>query len=267
LITVVGAVASLGDELAWQAAARPLAGKSVVVNRTRAQASQLRIALEVLVANVLETPVLEIRFGAPDLVKDERVGSRWDWIVFSSQNGADAFFGALRAAGWDARSLGTTRVAAIGAATAGAVERHGVVPDFVPSVANGETLAAELPRASGARILLPAGSLSEERLADALRVRGGHIEQVQVYQTLPVSLSAEHVSGVLAADAITFASASSATFLRLALGEADLPEAVRLCAIGERAGASVEAAFGRVDAVAKEPSIEALAAAVVEALT
>ena len=86
--------------------------QSVVVTRTRSQASQLRALLEGLGADVVEAPVLEIRHDAAELTTDERVTSRWDWIVFSSQNGADAFFAALRAAGRDARSLGSTQVAA-----------------------------------------------------------------------------------------------------------------------------------------------------------
>ncbi|MGE3073237.1 MAG: uroporphyrinogen-III C-methyltransferase [Dehalococcoidia bacterium] len=266
LITVVGRVAALADRLSWRAAG-PLAGKSVVVTRTRAQASQLRATLETLGADVIEAPVLEIKHSAEDLVTDERVASRWDWIVFSSQNGVDSFFEALLSGGKDARALSTTKIATVGAATAAAAERHGVLADFSPSVANAETLAAELPRVHGARILIPAGSLSDDRLGDALRARGAHIEKVRVYETVPLKLEPEVAGRVLAADAITFASASSAKFLRLALGEAPLSPSVRLCAIGERAGASVEVAFGRVDVIAREPSIEALAASVVEALT
>lgn len=266
LITVIGAVAGLGDQLAWGHFG-PLAGKSVVVTRTRAQASQLRGLLEALGANVVEAPVLEIRHSAVDLVTDERVPSRWDWIVFSSQNAVDAFFGALRAAGRDARALGTTKVATIGAATAAATGKHGVLSDFSPSEANAAALAIELPRVNGARILLPAGSLSEDRLADGLRSRGAHVEQVRVYETLALPLNPTLAAAVLNADAVTFASASSARFLRSALGEANLPKSVRLCAIGQQAAASVEVAFGRVDVVAKEPSIESLAASVVEVLT
>ena len=265
LLTVIGDVAALANELSWRESG-PLAGKRVAVTRTRAQASQLRALLESLGAEVIEAPVLEIRVAAPDLTTDERVSSRWDWIAFASQNGVQGFFEALRTAGRDARSLATTKVAAVGQATAHALEQHGVIADFVPSVASGECLAAELPRVSGARILLPGGSLSGEALASGLRARGGHIEQVQVYETLPAPLDEQLAHNVLASDAVTFASASSARFLARALGEGALAATTRLCAIGPQAAASTREAFGRVDAVATEPSIEGLAAAVVEAL-
>jgi uroporphyrinogen III methyltransferase/synthase len=266
LLTVIGAVAALGAEIGWRAAP-PLAGKSVVVTRTRAQASQLRAALEALGASVLEAPVLEIRFAAPDLTTDDRAAARWDWVVFASQNAVTGLFRALRAAGRDVRTLGATKLAAVGDATAEALDAHGLLADFVPSQADAEHLAAELPRVDGARVLIPSGSLSDQRLGDGLRARGAHVERVQVYETLPATLDDGTVDALLHADAITFASASSATFLASALGERVLPGTTKLCAIGPRAAEAARNAFGRVDAVAGAPSIEGLAAAVVEALS
>ncbi len=265
LITVIGQVAALAGEIGWYVPG-PLAGKTVVVTRARAQASQLRTMLEALGASVVEAPVLRVRFRDDDLVTDERVASRWDWIAFTSQNGVDAFFGALRRAGRDARALGTTRVAAVGDATAAALERHGIVADFTPSRATGECLARELPRVSGARVLLPHGSLAEDRLADGLRARGAHIEAVVVYETHPVPLDDRLREEVAHADAITFASASSARFLADALGEFRPRQTTRLVAIGDQSAAAVLAAFGRVDAEAPEPSLAGLVTAVVEAL-
>ena len=265
LITVIGEVASLASSLAWREAG-PLAGKSVVVTRTRSQASQLRALLKDLGADVVEAPVLEIHQEAPDLTTDERLSSRWDWIVFSSQNAVEAFFEALRKAGRDARALASTQIAAVGDATAAALSRWGIIADFLPSTATGDCLASELPRVAGARILLPIGSLSEERLADALRARGGHIEQVRVYETLPTPLADRLAERVLTADAVTFASASSARFLRKALGERQLPASTKLCAIGAQAAAATREEFGRVDAVAPEPSVGGLVASVLEVL-
>ena len=266
LITVIGEVASLAMRLAWYVPG-PLAGKTVVVTRSRAQASQLRRMLETLGATVIEAPVLRVTFQSEDLVTDESASLRWDWIAFTSQNGVEAFFAAFRAAGRDARSLGTTLVAAVGDATAAALERHGVVADFVPSRATGECLAVELPGASGARVLLPHGSLAEDRLADGLRARGAHVEPVVVYETRPAPLDDRLRALVITADAITFASASSARFLAEALGELRPGASTKLVAIGEQSAAAVRAAFGRVDAQSADPSLAGLVAAVAEALS
>ncbi|MEO8540473.1 MAG: uroporphyrinogen-III C-methyltransferase [bacterium] len=265
LITVIGDVVSLAPNISWRESL-PLAGKVVVVTRTRSQASSLRVSLEALGARVIEAPVLEIRHSALDLTTDERLSSRWDWVVFTSQNAVEAFFEALAHAGKDARALASTKVAAIGAATAGALRAAAVLPDFVPALATSQSLAAELPRVDGARILLPVGSLSDQSLADGLRARGGHIEQVKVYETNPAELSDEVAAAVLSADAITFASASAARFLRAALGERTPSSSTQLCAIGPQAAEATRLAFDRVDAVAAEPSIEGLVVAVRESL-
>lgn len=265
LITVIGEVVALSDRVAWRESL-PLAGKSVVITRTRTQSSKLREALEARGASVLEAPVIEIHFGADELTTDERISSRWDWVVFASQNGVDGFFRALRAAGKDARSLASTQVAAVGTATAAALASFGLLADFVPETADAEHLAAELPRVSGARILLPGSSLSDRALGDGLRARGAHVERVTVYETRPAALDAPTIAAIRAADAVTFASASAARSLRTALSDAAPLDGPRLCAIGPQAAAATREAFGRVDAVAAEASVEGLADAVSEAL-
>jgi uroporphyrinogen III methyltransferase/synthase len=260
LVTVVGDVARLGDELAWFEPG-PLAGRQVVVTRARAQASALSARLEAAGAEVVEAPVLETRDRPEELVTDERVASRWDWIVFTSANGVDAFFNALDVAGRDARSLSTTKVASIGEATAAALRARGVRADFSPSKATSAVLAEELPRLQGARVLLPVSSRTDDRLAAGLRARGGLVEQVAAYETLAVPLDAELGDAVLGADAITFASASSADNLAAALEGMALNAATKLVSIGPETSTAVRRNFGRVDAEADHPSLDALVAA------
>ena len=62
-ITVVGPVAALRSELAWFQAG-PLAGRSVVVTRARAQASALAGRLRALGARVVEAPAIRDRAAA-----------------------------------------------------------------------------------------------------------------------------------------------------------------------------------------------------------
>jgi uroporphyrinogen III methyltransferase/synthase len=63
-VTVVGAVAALGPQLEWLAAARPLAGRTVAVTRARAQASALAARLRALGAEVVEAPTIAIDAGS-----------------------------------------------------------------------------------------------------------------------------------------------------------------------------------------------------------
>ena len=265
VVTVVGAVAALADELAWFEPG-PLSGKRIVVTRARAQGSGLVARFEALGAFVVEAPVLRVKLLPEEITNDERVSSRWDWIVFTSQNSVDAFFRALELGGRDTRALGTTRVAAVGEATAARLALHGVTPDFQPERATSESLAVGLPQVSGARIFLPVSSLTDDGLAQGLRKRGAHIEQVVAYETHSEPLDAERCRQVLAADAVTFTSASTARNLAQALGGARLPNSVKLVSIGDRTTEAVRAAFGRVDAQAAEPGLDSLVEATRKAL-
>ena len=272
IVTVVGETVRFAAQLGGTARL-PLSGKTVVVTRSRAQSSGLAARLAELGADVIEAPVIAIRPHVENILADERVESRWDWVVFTSQNAVDVFFTALREAGRDARALGTTKLAVVGEATAAALRGRGLMADFAPSKATGERLAAELPRVSGARIYLPVSSLADSRLADGLRVRGAHVERVDAYDTIAMPLADDRIAGdeplarrVAEADAITFTSSSTAAFLKQALGGLAPAPGTKLLSIGPQTSTAVREAFGRVDGEASEANIESLVATVVEAL-
>ncbi len=92
-VAVIGEVVRLRDTLNWFES-RPLFGKRIVVTRTRKQAGALSGKLRALGADVLEIPTIrvepptELREFA-ELVKDAHT---YEWIVFTSPNGVDAFF-------------------------------------------------------------------------------------------------------------------------------------------------------------------------------
>jgi uroporphyrinogen III methyltransferase/synthase len=265
MVTIVGPVAALAEEIAWRPRG-PLSGRAIAITRARTQASELRAKLEALGADVIETPVIAVRPHPENLPIAERVDSRWDWVVFTSVNGVAVFFDALAALGKDARALHTTQVAAVGSATAEALLGRGVRADFVPSKATSAALAEEIPRVRGARIFLPVAALTGGAFAEALRGRGGLVEQVATYETLAEPLDEAQVARVLAADAITFTSASTARNLGDALGATALPAHAKLISIGPETSTAVRERFGRVDAEAATPGLDALVQATIEAL-
>ena len=265
VVTVVGPVAALAKDLAWFEPG-PLAGKRVVVTRARAQASDLSVKLEALGALVVEAPVIGVRLRDEGLPFADGVSTRWDWILFTSANGVDAFFHQLRRAGHDSRALHATKIASIGVATSESLARFGLTPDFVPSKATSEVLAAELPAIDGARILLPTSALTDSRLENALCARGARVEQIAAYENVLETLDDERRREVLEAHAITFTSASTARNLREALGEATLPATAKLVSIGPQTSDAVREAFGRLDAEAANPSLDALVEVTREAL-
>ncbi len=265
VVTVVGEVVGLSREIGWYRPG-PLAGRRVVVTRARAQASGLASRLEALGAQVVEAPVIAVTLRTGDTNLQDCLQRRWDWVVFTSANAVEAVFGALAATGLDARALAGAQIAVVGEGTAAALGRYGLRADFVPSLASSEALVNELPLKPRETLFLPASALADDRLRLALENRAAAVTHVDAYHNEFIPLDAERLREVAEAHAVTFTSASTARNLRTALGETPLPAGAKLVSIGAQTSTAVREAFGRVDAEAAQPGLEALVEAVVEAL-
>jgi uroporphyrinogen III methyltransferase/synthase len=194
-----------------------LAGRRVIVTRARAQAGELVRLLEERSAEVLVCPV--IRFEDPDDwgPADAAIASirDYDWVVFTSRNGVDRFFARLASRGLDARALADACVAAVGPATASALERHGIATDLVPNERVAEGLLAALEARGpvrGLSVLIPRAQEAREVLPDELAARGAKVDVAPVYRTVGEGAAPEPVREALAggsADAILFTSAST----------------------------------------------------------
>jgi uroporphyrinogen III methyltransferase/synthase len=214
---VIGAVAGL--DLGWFEQ-RPLFGRRIVVTRAREQASELRVRLEQLGAEVIELPSIALEPMAFDLPALDQ----YSWLVFTSANGVEAFFGGgLAPAGLDARALGSARVAAIGPGTTRALERHGIRADLVPERFVAESLLDAFPDPAGpdARVLLARAETARDVLPEGLGARGYAVDVLPVYRTVPVEADAADLARVRAGevDAITFTSSSTVTNFCDAVGE------------------------------------------------
>src|SRR5213083_2620006 len=179
---------------------RPLTGRRIVVTRAREQAAELVDALTKLGAQVIAAPTIRIeplrdlgalRAALADL-------SRYDWIVFTSQNTVDVVCGSLADWGLAARELGRVAVAAIGPATAAALARCGVTPDVVPARYVAEAVVGAL----AARDALPEG----------LRAHGAVVDVIPVYDTVREPGDGGALAAELRAariDVVTFTSSST----------------------------------------------------------
>ncbi|MDO8916160.1 MAG: uroporphyrinogen-III C-methyltransferase [Coriobacteriia bacterium] len=232
-ITVVGEVVKLREKLKWFED-RPLFGRTVVVTRSREQASALTDRLTDLGAEVLEFPTIRVIEPESWEQVDEAIRHIGDygWIVFTSVNGVDAFFDRLENADLDARALSRALVAAIGPATAAKCIERGVRPDYVPEEYRAEgVLEGFLERGvgEGTRVLIPRALEAREVLPETLRERGAMVDVVPVYRTVlgagegsVLERLADH-----AVDVITFTSSSTVrNFVDLASG-IDLADATR----------------------------------------
>lgn len=260
-VVVVGEVVSLSRELAWFKPG-PLRGRRIAVTRARAQASDLVARLDALGAHVIEAPLINIRRRVMDAAVHEALLMEWDWLLFTSSNAVEAVFAALDDFGLDVRALRDAKIAAIGEATADALRRYALRPDFVPTKATGAALARELPQVRRSRILFPCSALSEEALANTLRGRGASVVCLPVYDTEAEPLDEERVREICQADAITFTSTSTVRNLATALNGHHLSPATKLLSIGPQTTKALQELFGRCDREATSPGLDALVDAV-----
>lgn len=226
-LTIVGDVVELRETLRWYDT-QPLFGKRVLVTRPAHQSAELASLLRDHGAEPVCVPA--IRIAPPEdptplrrAVAQARI---YRWVVFTSKNGVDAFFGEVDRQGWDARVLGGARVCAIGPATSDALKVYGIRPDVVPEEYKGEdaaeaVLAAD-PDLAGGRVLLPRAAVARDALPRMLRSAGAEVDVVPAYRTLgPSKADAERLRELVhhhRIDVLTFTSPSTVREVATALG-------------------------------------------------
>ncbi len=236
-VAVFGEVVALRGSLNWYEK-RPLLGKRIVVTRTRKQASALSNKLRALGAHVIELPTIRIEppsdlreFAA--LVQDAHL---YDWIVFTSANGVEAFFEIFFKLYDDAREIGGPRIAAIGPATARRVRDFHLHVDLQPEEFVAEAVVGEFKKQGSVenlRLLLVRAEKARDVLSKELSALGAIVDEAFAYRTVPETRDTTGARRQLArdgADLITFTSSSTAeNFLALGL---PWPKGMRVASIG-----------------------------------
>ena len=268
-IAIFGHVVELRDKLSWFEQ-RPLFGRRIVVTRTRKQAGALSAKLRLLGADVYELPTIQVEppenlmeFG--ELVRD---AYQYDWLIFTSPNGVDAFFEMFYRLYSDARNIGNVKIAAIGPATAQRVKDFHLSVDMQPkefiaeAIIDGiqefgsvENLRFLVARAQGAREVLP------KRLSEL----GAIVDEAIAYRTVPET---KDVSGGLerfraeGADLVTFTSSSTVeNFLALKL---PWPEHLKTASIGPITSETMRKMGLNVDAEATRYDMDGLVEAILQ---
>ena len=236
-VAVFGDVVSLRDTLRWYEK-RPLLGKRIVVTRTRKQASVLSNKLRALGAHVIELPTIRIEPPSnlrefAELVQDAHV---YDWIVFTSANGVEAFFEIFFKLYDDAREIGGVRIAAIGPATAQRVKDFHLHVDLQPEEFIAEAIVREFKKQGSIeneRILVVRAEKARDVLPKELSAAGAIVDEAFAYRTVPETRDISGAQRQLAqrgADLITFTSSSTVeNFLALGL---PWPKGMRVASIG-----------------------------------
>lgn len=275
-IIVVGPVAALTEPGLDFFTQRPLFGQTVLITRTRQQASELRRQLETLGAEVLEAPTIEL---VPPQTWDEvdaalRDVQQYDWLVLTSANGVAAVHHRLEALGLDARHFAGLKLAAIGDATAHALrEKLGIQADLVPTRFVAESLADEMiaqQNIKGKRILLLRADIARPALPQRLGDAGADVTELIAYRTKLAAALPEAALSALRerrVNWITFTSASTARNLATLLGdERDLVDEAQIASIGPITSETVRELGFEVTVEAQSSNIAGLVAALAEAV-
>lgn len=268
-IAVFGAVAALRGRLNWFET-RPLFGKRIVVTRTRKQAGALSARLTALGADIIEIPTIQtappthLRAFA-ELVRDAHV---YEWLLFTSPNGVEAFFEMFDKLYDDAREIGGCRIAAVGPATAARLRDFRLKVDVQPKKAVAEALVEALlaeTSVENVNMLLIRPEATRDVIAAELTQRGAIVDEAIAYRTLPADPDDERTGAIErfraeGADMITFASSSSVeNFLALKL---PLPPGIRVACLGPITAKTLTAAGLKVDLESPAADLDAFAKAV-----
>ena len=244
-IAVFGRVVELREKLSWFER-RPLFGRRIVVTRTRVEPPEDLMELGALVRDAFE----------------------YDWLIFTSANGVDAFFEMFFRLYDDASSIGNVKIAAIGPATAQRIKNFHLSVDLQPkefiaeAIIDGllefgsvENLKFLVVRALGAREVLP------KRLSEL----GAIVDEATAYRTVPET---SDTSGALerfkseGADLVTFTSSSTVeNFLALKL---PWPAQIKTASIGPITSETMRKNGLPVDAEAVQYDVDGLVGAVLK---
>lgn len=243
----------------------PLAGRRILVTRAREQAEGLVDRLHSLGASVVVVPLIStVPIESPDAIvrvaAEIRASAEPRWVAFTS---ATAVRLVLGAAGVDA--LSGMNVAAVGPATAGALQGAGVTVDVIATDGDGSGLAAALSSrgVAGGTVWFPSAEETSGTLVAGLSAAGASVRLHPIYRTVMPDAARGRLRAALrdGVDAITLTSGSTARHLMRALAGDPLPARVLIVCIGEQTASAARDAGLPVHAVAAEPSAAGLAAA------
>lgn len=170
----------------------PLAGRTVLVTRTTEGNALESKKLRDLGASVVE--IASIRVEPPSSWRKldsalERLND-FDWIIFTSANGAKYFLERCSQKGKiDGLRKGDRKqkFACVGPGTKRSVEERGFTVEFLPKEFLTSSLGVELAHfsnLSGSKILLPRAERASQEIVSILEKAGAQVEEVLAYRTM-----------------------------------------------------------------------------------
>jgi uroporphyrinogen-III synthase len=257
----------------------------VLITRSPHQASALADQLRALGVDPILIPTIELADPTTFAPLDQALAhlDTFHWLLFTSANAVEAFHKRLQHLHAPAPSYSLLPnpclTAAVGAATARALQAIGLPIDLLPPQAVAESLAEALiphalqPDGTPTRFLLLRAEVAREHLPDALRAAGADVTIAPVYRNIVPPDSIASIGQLFSVRenwpaAITFTSSSTATNL-LALLEVSglsLPQEILRISIGPITSQTLRDLNLPPHAEAADPTLPSLVAEVVKSL-
>jgi uroporphyrinogen III methyltransferase/synthase len=194
----------------------------------------------------------------------------YDWIVFTSANGVEAFFDIFFKLYDDAREIGGARIAAIGPATAQRLKDFHLHVDLQPDEFVAEGVVRKFKQQGSIenmRILLVRAEKARDTLPKELSAMGAIVDEGSAYRTVPETRDLSGAQRQLThdgADLITFTSSSTVeNFLALGL---PWPKGMQVASIGPVTSKTVRDHGLKVDIEARRHDIDGLVDAIRDSL-
>ena len=218
------------------------------MTRARHQASELSQAIESLGGEAWEFPMIEIASPSDNsyLLKALNNLKEFQWLIFTSVNGVEAFFAELKNQERDVRELVGIEMVAIGPATQASLEKKGLRVAYVPEEYRAEKIVEGLASrvVSGQRVLLVRAEEARDILPEPLKAMGVDVWDVPVYKTVMGGANREELQHMLREKEIhtvTFTSSSTVrNFVTLLEGDVSLLDNVLLYSIGPITSATAQ---------------------------
>lgn len=227
----------------------------IAVTRPQAQSASLLAGLRELQDKhggfeIVNCPLIEIvdpRDGGEALKQAVGDLSDYEWIVFTSTNAVERTFG-------EKKVKVKPSIAAVGEATAQAVQARGAKADKVAPEGNARSLVDAMPKAKGSgRVLFPRSALARDTIIEGLTEKGWKVDDVEAYRVMPAKLDDDAALKARNADAVLFAS-PSAVKAYVDHVATPLPSTAAVCIGAQTAQAAERSGFRKV--VTAQPSTD-----------
>jgi uroporphyrinogen III methyltransferase/synthase len=274
-LTIIGDVVKLREKLNWFENL-PLFGQRIVVTRRAGQSGKVASRLADLGADVLHVPTIRITYPTErDAIVDAFMElNSYEWLVFTSVNGVEAFFDFFFKRFQDLRDIGGARIAAVGPATAAKLRELHLQVDLMPEAYTAQKIVEAFKKfqnIENVKMCLFRAEVATPELPKALTEEGAIVDDIAIYKTVPETEDPTGAAERFLEEGADWATFTSASTMQHFHARFDLPKLhkkfpnLKLASIGPETTKAIQALKLEPTLEAKEHTTDGLIAAIIKA--